>query len=206
MKKGKKWLMYFAAAVLLTVVIPITAGASGSASGNSASGNAPAPTKPNVVQMSTGIKLNSTVPTYFYADTVKGVIILSPDGMVKTAAGLTDAQIKNGAGLYFSVTEGKTGPQARQAVFLTAAMNGRNVISMLDVQLTSNAGGKTNIISRTLAPVVLTIGVPDQFQAWNNFQVISIANGSIEVLPDLDVDPRTVTVATSNFGVLALVY
>ena len=67
--------------------------------------------------MSTGIKLNSTVPTYFYADTVKGVIILSPDGMVKTAAGLTDAQIKNGAGLYFSVTEGKTGPQARQAVF-----------------------------------------------------------------------------------------
>ena len=174
--------MYFAAAVLLTVVIPITAGASGSASGNSASGNAPAPTKPNVVQMSTGIKLNSTVPTYFYADTVKGVIILSPDGMVKTAAGLTDAQIKNGAGLYFSVTEGKTGPQA------------------------SNAGGKTNIISRTLAPVVLTIGVPDQFQAWNNFQVISIANGSIEVLPDLDVDPRTVTVATSNFGVLALVY
>lgn len=46
-----------------------------------------APTKPNVVQMSTGIKLNSTVPTYFYADTVKGVIILSPDGMVKTAAG-----------------------------------------------------------------------------------------------------------------------
>lgn len=66
---------------------------------------------------------------------------------------------------------------------------------MLDVQLTSNAGGKTNIISRTLAPVVLTIGVPDQFQAWNNFQVISIANGSIEVLPDLDVDPRTVTVA-----------
>ena len=76
--------MYFAAAVLLTVVIPITAGASGSASGNSASGNAPAPTKPNVVQMSTGIKLNSTVPTYFYADTVKGVIILSPDGMVKT--------------------------------------------------------------------------------------------------------------------------
>lgn len=101
--------MYFAAAVLLTVVIPITAGASGSASGNSASGNAPAPTKPNVVQMSTGIKLNSTVPTYFYADTVKGVIILSPDGMVKTAAGLTDAQIKNGAGLYFSVTEGKTG-------------------------------------------------------------------------------------------------
>lgn len=71
---------------------------------------------------------------------------------------------------------------------------------MLDVQLTSNAGGKTNIISRTLAPVVLTIGVPDQFQAWNNFQVISIANGSIEVLPDLDVDPRTVTVATSNFA------
>lgn len=71
---------------------------------------------------------------------------------------------------------------------------------MLDVQLTSNAGGKTNIISRTLAPVVLTIGVPDQFQAWNNFQVISIANGSIEVLPDLDVDPRTVTVATSNLA------
>ena len=66
------------------------------------------------------------------------------------------------------------------------------------LQLTSNAGGKTNIISRTLAPVVLTIGVPDQFQAWNNFQVISIVNGSIEVLPDLDVDPRTVTVATNK--------
>ena len=54
-------------------------GSSNSASGNSASGNAPAPTKPNVVQMSTGIKLNSTVPTYFYADTVKGVIVLSPE-------------------------------------------------------------------------------------------------------------------------------
>ena len=59
---------------------------------------------------------------------------------------------------------------------------------------------------QTLAPVVLTIGVPDQFQAWNNFQVISISNGVVEVLPDLDADPRTVTVATSNFGVLALVY
>ena len=88
MNKTKKWITYLAAAVLLTVIIPITAGASNSASGNSASGNAPAPTKPNVVQMSTGIKLNSTVPTYFYADTVKGVIVLSPEGMVKKAAGL----------------------------------------------------------------------------------------------------------------------
>ena len=87
MNKTKKWITYLAAAVLLTVIIPITAGASNSASGNSASGNAPAPTKPNVVQMSTGIKLNSTVPTYFYADTVKGVIVLSPEGMVKKAAG-----------------------------------------------------------------------------------------------------------------------
>ena len=55
MNKTKKWITYLAAAVLLTVIIPITAGASNSASGNSASGNAPAPTKPNVVQMSTGI-------------------------------------------------------------------------------------------------------------------------------------------------------
>lgn len=121
MNKTKKWITYLAAAVLLTVIIPITAGASNSASGNSASGNAPAPTKPNVVQMSTGIKLNSTVPTYFYADTVKGVIVLSPEGMVKKAAGLSDAQIKGGASVYFSVTEGKTGPQAKQAVLTTAA-------------------------------------------------------------------------------------
>ena len=48
--------------------------------------------------------------------------------------------------------------------------------------------------------------IRDRFQAWNNFQVISIAKGVVEVLPDLDADPRTVTVATSNFGVLALVY
>ena len=206
MNKTKRWITYLAAAVLLTVIIPITAGASNSASGNSASGNAPAPTKPNVVQMSTGIKLNSTVPTYFYADTVKGVIVLSPEGMVKKAAGLSDAQIKGGASVYFSVTEGKTGPQAKQAVLTTAALNGRNLLAMLDIQLTQTTGGRTTVVPRTLAPVVLTIGVPDQFQALNNFQVISIANGVVEVLPDLDADPRTVTVATSNFGVLALVY
>ena len=158
MNKTKKWITYLAAAVLLTVIIPITAGASNSASGNSASGNAPAPTKPNVVQMSTGIKLNSTVPTYFYADTVKGVIVLSPEGMVKKAAGLSDAQIKGGASVYFSVTEGKTGPQAKQAVLTTAALNGRNLLAMLDIQLTQTTGGSTTVVPRTLAPVVLTIG------------------------------------------------
>ena len=88
----------------------------------------------------------------------------------------------------------------------TAVLNGRNLLAMLDIQLTQTTGGRTTVVPRTLAPVVLTIGVPDQFQAWNNFQVISIANGVVEVLPDLDADPRTVTVATSNFGVLALVY
>nr|WP_308625449.1 hypothetical protein [uncultured Eisenbergiella sp.] len=206
MNKTRKWITYLAAAMLLTVIIPITAGASDSASGNSASGNAPAPTKPNIVQMSTGTKLNSTIPTYFYADTVKGLIVLSPEGMVKTAAGLTDAQIKGGASVYFSVTEGKTGPQAKQAVLTTAALNGRNLLAMLDIQLTRTTAGKTTVVNRTQAPVVLTIGVPDQFQAWNNFQVISIADGNIEVLSDLDVDPRTVTVAATNFGALALVY
>ena len=77
---------------------------------------------------------------------------------------------------------------------------------MLDIQLTRTTAGKTTVVNRTQAPVVLTIGVPDQFQAWNNFQVISIADGNIEVLSDLDVDPRTVTVAATNFGALALVY
>ena len=201
MNKTRKWITYLAAAVLLTVIIPITAGAS-----DSASGNAPAPTKPNVVQMSTGTKLNSTIPAYFYADTVKGLIVLSPEGMVKTAAGLTDAQIKGGASVYFSVTEGKTGPQAKQAVLTTAALNGRSLLALLDIQLTRTTAGKTTVVNRTQAPVVLTIGVPDQFQAWNNFQVISIADGNIEVLSDLDVDPRTVTVAATNFGALALVY
>ena len=65
MNKTKKWITYLAAAVLLTVIIPITAGASKSARGNSARGNAPAPTKPPVGEMSTGVCLNSTAPSFF---------------------------------------------------------------------------------------------------------------------------------------------
>ncbi len=100
--------------------------------------------------------------------------------------------------------------QEKEAVTATIAQNDaeQTVAIYLDIDLSKKVGdGEASLITETNAPVTIVIDIPEEFQSANRqFSVIRVHDGVSTELPDLDNNPRTVTIETDRFSTYALIY
>ncbi len=84
----------------------------------------------------------------------------------------------------------------------------QTVAVFLNIDLSKTVGnGEALILSETGAPVSITMDIPEEFQTDNRrFSVIRVHDGITTELPDLDNNPKTVTIETDRFSTYALVY
>ncbi len=171
-----------------------------SSGGSSASGQTAASTSKVTVG---GQAINSTVSGRFYAPNVNGAAVVSQKAEVNAALGL-----KNGETASVRVFQSAYGPKAQKCVADTAAALNVTLGPVLDINLGKiDAGGKYSNVQHLNTAVAFTIGIPAEFvQAGSSYYVINVQpGGAVALLQDLDTDPSTLTFATTDFGVFALV-
>lgn len=77
-----------------------------------------------------------------------------------------------------------------------------------DISLLMKVGSAATVnVTKTQAPFVITLNIPDGLQAeGRDFAIIRVHNGEAVMLPDKDSNPATVSFATDEFSTYALVY
>ena len=141
--------------------------------------------------------------------------IALPGGDVLAQAVLTEADRQLAAtGSAVSVelnvrAKQATAAEAEQVTAAARALAGEvTVADYLDVTLFKSIGGTQTVVDGQLAgPIRLVIQVPEDLRsAERTFAIVRVHDGEASLLPDLDTDPNTVTVATDRFSLYALVY
>ncbi len=78
----------------------------------------------------------------------------------------------------------------------------------LDMQLFKMINGDTEAVHETGAPLRITVQIPEALlgTAYRSFALLRLHGGKAELLPDLDRDPKTLTVETDRFSSYAISY
>ncbi len=78
----------------------------------------------------------------------------------------------------------------------------------LDIALFKTLNGDTEAVHKTGAPLRIAVQIPEALlgTAYRSFALLRIHNGKAELLPDLDRDPKTLTVETDRFSSYAISY
>lgn len=86
----------------------------------------------------------------------------------------------------------------------------RKIAQILDLTIQKNNETKntTETVSNLLAPIYITIDIPDEYLnvPGRTFSVIRLHGDAATVLDDLDADPDTVTISTDKFSLYTLAY
>lgn len=168
-----------------TPSVPSASGNNSYNPGNSAAGS-------NIPEGSS-IAVNNSTP--------HSVIIVSSAQEVASAAGL-------GSGETLEATvEASYGTVSRELIESTAARAGAEVGYV--VEITMNIGGRDGFpqVTNLNSPIRMQLNTPDNING-NDYDcaVIRIHNGAATILPDLDSNPGTVTVASDRFSAYAVIY
>ena len=78
--------------------------------------------------------------------------------------------------------------------------------AFLQINLIKVVGDKTTEVTRTNAPIRITITIPEALRGKAAYSVLRLHDGVVTVLKDLDNDPNTVTFETDSFSDYALAY
>lgn len=172
---------------------------------NSSSQQPPAEARPaNEVTSSNGEKQISTIGGVYKADNVSGIAVLTPKEQVETASGIDNAG--ENTNIRFYVCNGQN-TDAKKALEETAAQSGKKVHTVIQMDMYAiNKEGKVDKINRTLTPIRIIIGLPEQYRNPGKTYTIGMLgeDGTLHLLQDLDNDPTTVTIETDRFGIMAL--
>lgn len=78
----------------------------------------------------------------------------------------------------------------------------------LDIELFKTLNGAAEAVHETGAPLRVTVQIPEALlgTAYRSFALLRIHEGKAELLPDLDRDPKTLTVETDRFSSYAISY
>lgn len=85
-------------------------------------------------------------------------------------------------------------------------LSGYRLGQYLEIELLKIIGGTREKISETNAAITVTFEIPTDLRGKAGYCVIRVHDGETAVLPDLDGDRDTVTIATDKFSTYALVY
>ncbi len=134
-----------------------------------------------------------------------------PDGKALRDASLTAddyISIAGGSFITLSLTvEAPSSPPA-DADKVLAALQGRMLGMYLDISLHKQQdGGAQQPITLLSAPIDIVLGVPVNLRKQNRiFYIIRVHGGNVDLLPDKDIFPNTITFETDRFSTYAIVY
>lgn len=162
------------------------------------------------VVMSDGTTLTSAGAMYNVVRGLNGAAVLTPQQDMNTRAGLTPQEVEAGsnAKLYMGNTY-----KAAEKALLTEAVSqtGATTVNMINIDLYSIA--KSGLVANIKKPageepVRLIIGLPDgAVKEGRSFSLVYMGeDGKAVEIPDLDSDPRTLTVDLTRFGAFAVTY
>ena len=117
--------------------------------------------------------------------------------------------------LYYYLTERQMcirdrakSPAAMASINAAAGAVGGTVVATVNVELGKLAGGKFSLLAQGGAPITMAFGIPkNAVKPGYAYAMICVRPGGvIEVLPDLDADPNTVTFSTTGgLGAYAMI-
>ena len=99
----------------------------------------------------------------------------------------------------YDISEAKS-PAAMTSINAAAGAVGGTVVATVNVELGKLAGGKFSLLEQGGAPITMAFGIPkNAVKPGYAYAMICVRPGGvIEVLPDLDADPNTVTFSTNH--------
>ncbi len=182
----------------------LTAFAATTQAASSGSSSSSTETAAPVVGTSVVAGVKSTTAGINYATAVTGSAVTTPAANISAAFGLA-ANEKPFTKFYnFDAKKSTAAKAVVDAV--VALIPGATLGPIVNVELGKMTGGKYSLLPETGA-VAVSFGLPGAFaKGANNVAVIKVTTTGVVILPDLDTNPNTVTVATTGgAGVFAII-
>ena len=225
MIKSKSMKKVLAAALALSLVMaPVVGVNASSVSGNSSVSGSSTSNRPTDEASSTSVSTaeaveipttsSVTVNGQVLTTTVKGAYMSKtvPGTVVVTAADTIAANYGLEAGeqpyvRIYDINEDNS-PAALASINAAADAIGGTVVATVNIELGKLSGGKFALLAQGGAPIAMTFGIPrNMVNAGYTYAMICVRpGGAVEILPDQDLDPNTVTFATTGgLGAYALI-
>ena len=137
-------------------------------------------------------------------------VIRTPQSAVNAAAAAAVGGLKEGQYAAATVGNSSCGEQARQTVTNAASSVTGKVAEYLEITLDilNKEGETVQNVTQLSAPIEFTLGAPENIDGNQyDFAVVRLhGDGKVDILPDLDSDPATITFQTDRFSVYAVIY
>lgn len=211
--KSKSLKKVLATALALSLVMAPVMGVNASTDNNAPSEGSStsvstevAATIPETSTVSVGGKvLTSTVKGAYMSKTIPGTVVATDKATL--AASYCLAPGEQPYVRVYDISEAKS-PAAMASINAAAGAVGGTVVATVNVELGKLAGGKFSLLEQGGAPITMAFGIPkDAVKPGYAYAMICVRPGGIiEVLPDLDADPNTVTFSTTGgLGAYAMI-
>ena len=211
--KSKSLKKVLATALALSLVMAPVMGVNASTDNNAPSEGSStsvsaevAATIPETSTVSVGGKvLTSTVKGAYMSKTIPGTVVATDKATLAAGYGLAPGEQPYVR--VYDISEAKS-PAAMASINAAAGAVGGTVVATVNVELGKLAGGKFSLLAQGGAPITMAFGIPkNAVKPGYAYAMICVRPGGvIEVLPDLDADPNTVTFSTTGgLGAYAMI-
>ena len=211
--KSKSLKKVLATALALSLVMAPVMGVNASTDNNAPSEGSStsvsaevAATIPETSTISVGGKyMTSTVKGAYMSKTIPGTVVTMDKGTLAAGYGLAPGEQPYVR--VYDISEAKS-PAAMTSINAAAGAVGGTVVATVNVELGKLAGGKFSLLEQGGAPITMAFGIPkNAVKPGYAYAMICVRPGGvIEVLPDLDADPNTVTFSTTGgLGAYAMI-
>jgi phage baseplate assembly protein W len=173
----------------------------------------PAPSSPasedtqDHISTSTGQTITSTVSTKVSA--AVSAAVASHRSLVNFAAGLTAEETANGDYVEVTIKSSACGEAAKEVIQNAANAISAQIAMILDIQVDKMAknGAPISNVSLLQQAISISLSSPEGVDpALYDFAIIRLHEGKTDILPDMDSDPNTITIATDRFSPYTIVY
>lgn len=211
--KSKSLKKVLATALALSLVMAPVMGVNASTDNNAPSEGSStsvsaevAATIPETSTISVGGKyMTSTVKGAYMSKTIPGTVVATDKATLAAGYGLAPGEQPYVR--VYDISEAKS-PAAMASINAAAGAVGGTVVATVNVELGKLAGGKFSLLEQGGAPITMAFGIPkNAVKPGYAYAMICVRPGGvIEVLPDLDADPNTVTFSTTGgLGAYAMI-
>ena len=152
-----------------------------------------------------GTVLVTTIRGAYMSQTIPGTVVTT--GRDAIAAGYALEAGEQPYVRVYDITEANS-PAAMASINAAANAVGGTVVATANMELGKLSAGRFSLLAQGGAPITVVYGIPKaSVQAGYAYAMICVRpGGAIEVLPDLDTDPNTVTFnTTGGLGAYAIV-
>ena len=152
-----------------------------------------------------GKVLVTTIKGAYMSKTIPGTVVMTDKAAIAAAYGLAAGEQPYVR--IYDISEKKS-PAALASINAAAGAVGGTVVATVNMELGKLAGGKFSLLAQGGAPITMVFGIPKTaVKAGYAYAMLCVRpGGMVEVLPDLDTDPNTITFnTTGGLGAYAMI-